>query len=420
MKTAYFPTGLADRYGISNLPPEHKLLLLGVCAHMDKKACGVIRLTDKVFSSLSFLPTVGRGVAEDLARRDLAAYNKDTREFFVIGCFEWNKTPDEAGAGSPWSIQVTNSLEEVLCRVVKGVVERSIEQAPSKKIESVPIPTNLLSALPRRGGVKWTASELLLLLILYVEQGGSAAGALVADFDCLGALCSLPPKTIFECCASLAAGEAILFDQNTSEIYVFARVKNALRGELPAIAEAVDNFHSKRLKIASKKHFFRTFKTYSNKSMTCFPKEVKRKISRKEGEVKGSTAALSLAEKGEQLLARGRLTSDANIIWDEQKVEKIFEFARAGGDEKVLQLIKDCQLPSEALRLCEESADLQQAARTRQQRVAIEAGQKIKEMVVGRVRNEMKNSQQLPKSFAKPRDPAFGRTPKTAALCEIT
>ncbi len=409
MKTAYFPLDLLNESEIADLSADHKLLLAGSSIHPVKTACGVIRLTDYVLTTLSFLPGVGQAVAADLARRDIAVYNPLTREFFIKKNFEWNKTPTEAGENSPWAAQVHFSLGKVSCPLVKAAVVESIsdadrEKAPAspedgdtakaaagqKKLPTVGVPTNLLTALPRTAtGKRWTTSELLLLLAMYVDQGGAAPGLLVADPDALGSLCSLPPKTVLECVDTLAAGAAIGFDSLTHETCVFARVKHATTKELPSIAEAVDNLHSRAVKHTAKRHFSRSFPTFSNKSTTSASKEKKGKIKEKERENKGTTAdaaglaasppaATAFLTKIEELRKNGARTKDADFDVDKRRLERIVDFAAAVGDSRILEVIQDCTYPLEALKACEAVPSLLEAVRNYKNPVLAAVSQSLK------------------------------------------
>ena len=356
MKTAYFPVGLLNEPDVIDLSADHKLLLGGSSIHPSRTACGVIRLTDFVFAQFGFLPG--------------AVYNYETREFFIKKNFSWNKTAKAAGAGSPWATQIESSLAQVRCRVVTAAVQAAIDAADAdpdtKRIETIGVPTNLLTAIPRSNGKRWTPSELLLLLAMYIDDNGMAPGLLVIDQDALGALCSLPAKTVLESADTLTAGGAIVFDVVTHETCVFARLKNATARELPNIAEAVDNLRSRSVKHASKKHFSRTFPTYSNKSTTSAPKEKKRKENKKKGEENKGTsadaadlvaasppAATAFLSKIEELRKNGARTKDVDLSTDKKWLDRIVDFAAAVGEQRVLEVIEGCHYPLEALRACE-------------------------------------------------------------------
>jgi len=379
MNTAYFPLGLLNEVDVIDLSADHKLLLAGSSVHFAKVACGVIRLTDYVLTTLSFLPGVGQAVAADLARREIAVYNPETREFFVKKYFCWNKTPAEAGEGSPWARQVGNSLRDVRCPAVREAVQAAIDSADgAEKLPTVGIPTNLLTALPRTpSGKRWTPSELLLLLALYIDQSGAAPGLLIADQDALGSLCSLPPKTVLECIDTLTAGEAIAFDSASHETYVFGRIKHATSNELGCIAEAVDNLRSRSVKHASKRHFSRSFPTFSNKSTTSAPKEKKGKENKKKGEENKGTsadaaglnaasppAATAFLTKIEELRKNGARTKEVDLATDKKRLDRIVDFAAAVGEQRVLEVIEGCHYPLEALRACEAVPSFLEAVRS--------------------------------------------------------
>lgn len=309
MKKVYYPTWLLDSPGVTNLSVEHKTLLAASAVSMSMTACGVIRLTDRVLATLGFLPSEGVSAALELQRRGLAVFNLETREFFARGFYKTNLTPTEAGEGSPWAYQNALDLRQVIAQEVAAAVREEIaaqDLCSGEKLNSVGVPTNILTAMPRlANGKAWQKTERLVLLALYTDSDGYAPGLLVVNYDAIGALCTLPPAAVVEACETLAAGGAICHSLTTGEACVFARLTNATAAEQKAMFNAVPNIRDVTVKRATNRHLKLKFPTRNQKSCAestaSAPKEKKvkenkaneRKVEEKQEAAPPSAAAVS-------------------------------------------------------------------------------------------------------------------------------
>lgn len=455
MQKVYFPSGLLNSDGIMDLAVEYKTLIATAMVHREMSACGVIRLTDYTLSTLGFLSGDGKSAALELHRRGQAVFDEQTREFFVLGFFRTNQTPSQAGAGSPWAKLVQISLDRIKSQEVKGAAMADIAAGDQAgvKFESVGVPTNLLSALPRvKFGTKWQKSERLLLLALYCDQTGHAPGLPVVDFDNLGQLCSLPPMTVAECCETLTHAEAITFDKDTGEACVFARIKNATTAELDQIDAALPEIKSTQVKRATKRHlkryrFAKISKTQTNTD-TCAPKEKKEKVNRKEGEAEeekiapASPAAAALtairssitspAPKGAASCPSGALSNQndlftahierllananeqgGNSSLDLSNIEKIKRIASAVGFGGVNEHLTYERLPSGAIKALN-AAGLDKAAGEVSAQAAAEAAERRRQASLAASAAEINaqaagGAMHISKFVSKPRDKNFGR-----------
>lgn len=387
MHQSYFPVGTLNSPDVAPLSADHKMLLAGYFFSRDTAACGIIPLTDATIAKFSLLPAVGIGIAHDFARRGQAVFNEETREFFYCGFFQTNLTPAEAGVDSPWARAVLSSLVKVRCPKVKEAAEREMEKEYLLKAARIPGPTNLLTALPRRqGGGKWTASELLVLVALFVDQDGPAPGIVCRDDDVTGALCSLPPMTVAKCYETLQAGGAIQTDGETGETLVFARLKSATEKGKKDLEIAVPELISTTLKRAAKRILKTRFPEMFQKSMACVPKErskqkkTEEKVEDKTGgaDAPAATAvsnqststsrpprpgscasgALSVQEgmalnDALDLLRQNGERKGGDLEWDRGTINKIRDLAAWIGDEReVVAAMAGERYPTAALKAC--------------------------------------------------------------------
>ena len=258
MESVFFPTSFFDAQAVAPLTAEYKLLLGGAATHRRLLPCGVIFLPDYVFQSIGITsPAAGIHLADELQRRGIAVFDRDSRAFFNLYHFHWNLTGTQAGEGSAWDNAVTTSLAHVP-PPLRSAVAQAMSIAPSKKISSPLCPTNLLSSLPAPGaGKKWVASELLVLLATYANPQQNDGGIFVVDFDALGAFCSLPAATVEQVLVTFNALNAVVFDPATREVFLPARMKNGKKKKVAF--SAVDEARSRRVKHAARQMFTKTF-----------------------------------------------------------------------------------------------------------------------------------------------------------------
>ena len=281
MESVLFPTGFFDTPDVASLPAEYKLLLGGAATHHRMQACGVIFLTDYVLSLLAIAPATGVHLADELQRRGIAVFDKDSRAFFNREHFHWHLTGRQAGEGSRWDLAIQASvagLPKDLDAIREEVVS-AMDVAPTKKLRATPCPTNLLTSLPVPGaGKKWSCSELLVMLTTYANPLQTEGGIFVVDYDATGALCSLPPAAVEQAFVTLSACCALVFDDKTREVFIPARMKNTKMKKVADAFSAVANARSRRVRHAARQQFTRTFKQtveeYRRKTTTYVPKDV--------------------------------------------------------------------------------------------------------------------------------------------------
>lgn len=279
MRAVLFPLGFLDLPDIENLSPELKLMAAGLSVHPQLSPCGVITLTDFTLVLLGILPSVGKQYAAELARRRVAAFDEETREFFLVRHFNWHRTGNEVGVKTPWAKAIDASLARVVSEKIKELVAAQLSSAPAAKLASVAVPTNLLSSLPAPGGgKKWGPTDLLVMLAVFANPAQTDAGGFVVDFDAMGALCSLPPQTVVESLTTFDAAKALIFDRETREVFLPARMKISHKRNAKSICETADSFGSRRVKFAAKRQFLRTFGKNHKTSMTCALEDVQRDV----------------------------------------------------------------------------------------------------------------------------------------------
>ena len=252
MEKVNFPLEYLERPEVERLESVYKLLLVASIIHPRRKACGVITLTSTVLKSVGVDRAVCNGVVKVLEDLQLAAFSQETLEFYVRGQFLWNKTPQEAGADSPWARQVEQSLRIVADERVADAIREDIEAAAATiKEPFCSVPANLLTSIQVKGiDQKWTSGELMLLVVCYSFSLGAAPGVFVADFELLGDLCSLPAANVSASLVILDKCGALAFDQETCEVVLTSRVKTAAAKEIKALYEAATGMRSRRLKQA--------------------------------------------------------------------------------------------------------------------------------------------------------------------------
>ena len=258
MESVLFPTGFFDDPAVAALNADYKLLLGGAATNTRLLPCGVIFLSDYVFQSIGITSSaLGVHLSEELQRRGIVIFERETRAFFNLYHFHWNLTGTQAGAGSDWDKAIKASLAHVPPQF-SGAVEQAMATAPARKMRAAACPTNLLSSLrPPGPGKKWATSELLVLLATYANPSQNDGGIFVVDFDAMGAFCSLPPATVEQAYITLDACGALVFDLSTHEVFLKARMK---KGKKKKVAlSAVDEARSRRVKHAARQMFTKTF-----------------------------------------------------------------------------------------------------------------------------------------------------------------
>lgn len=409
MKKVYFPTWLLDSAGVTNLSVEHKMLLAGTAVSSAMTACGVIRLTDRVLATLGFLPSDGISAALELQRRCLAVFNEETREFFHRGFFKTNLTPAEAGLDSPWAKQINWTIKQVIAQEVAAAVCEEIaaqDLREGEKLDSVGVPTNILTAMPRLAyGKSWQKTERLVLLALYTDSEGHAAGLPVVNYDAIGALCTLPAAAVDEACKTLSAGGAICYSPETGEACVFERITNANKGELKGIVDAASKIRDVQVKRALNRHLKLKLTTRNqknnDKSREYAPIEKKGSYSKQkeeEGKNNGDAnaspeAATAAAEDKtqtpgsaetpcasgadgwqgsdaqqaeswfEQLMRKGEGRSGTNYEKDRANIKKLRHAVDELGFRKVYDAAAGAEWPSAAAKNCDEAGIFREVAR---------------------------------------------------------
>ncbi|UCV03311.1 hypothetical protein [Dechloromonas denitrificans] len=201
--------------------------------------------------SLPLPADVYLGIVEDLYRRGIVTFDIETSEVYLHGSFTWHRVPgnDEM---DPWSRQVRAAVRNIQSARVRNAVETDLLEPPLARVPAVVVHSNLLTALPSRGGRSaWSASEMLVAFALAINPEQTPAGVFrPSSMDSLAAFASLPPATLIECVNSLAALGAVAYDPDTGEIFSAARLRCASGREhsrIAAIGNLIDShlvFHA--------------------------------------------------------------------------------------------------------------------------------------------------------------------------------
>ena len=164
----------------------------------------------------------------DLDRRGIVTYDPKTSEIYLHGSFTWHRVPG-ADEMDPWSRQVRAAFKKIQSDRVRKAVEAELLEPPLARVPAVVVHSNLLTALPSRGGQSaWSASEMLVAFALAINPEQTSAGVFrPSSTDSLAAFASLPLATLLECVNSLSALGAVAYDPDTGEIFSAARLRCA-------------------------------------------------------------------------------------------------------------------------------------------------------------------------------------------------
>lgn len=251
MNKSLYPVELLDRHGVADLPVEHKLVIVAAAVHPRLSCCAVLVLTQYVMRTLPLPADVYLGIAVDLDRRGIVTYDAETSEIYLHGSFTWHRVPSP-DVTDPWSRQVRTAVGKIQSLRIRNAVELDLLEPPLARVPAVIIHSNLLTALPSRGGQSaWSASEMLVAFALAINPEQTSAGIFrPSSMDSLAAFASLPLATLIECVNSLSAQGAVAYDPITGEIFSAARLRCASvrdHKRIAAIGNLIDShlvFHA--------------------------------------------------------------------------------------------------------------------------------------------------------------------------------
>lgn len=272
MEAVLLPRSLLDLPGVADLSGAQKYIFSGLCLLAD--ASGIVALTDFKCAGLGFLPSVALQLIHELASRGILVYDGDTKEVFINLWFHWQKTGTDK---DKWGKQRVSALLRARSAGIVAAVNKAIETAPAEKIASVLVPGNILTSLRHPApGRKWEATPQLLLLSLYLWPSMTWAGVCVVDYDALSSYVSGGGAAqIVGHLRDLDEAGIVVFDYDTGELFLPARLKNA-RGEwhMKEILDSRAQCVSHRIKTNFSRVYKRTFGKFPSNTTDCAPVEL--------------------------------------------------------------------------------------------------------------------------------------------------
>lgn len=271
MESLRFPRAFLESPEIVYLSGAQKFLLAGII--LMANPAGVLILDDLKCVKLSFLPSVAAQLLSELVTRRLLAFDAVTKEVFVSSWFHWQNSPDQVGQEptNDWGIKVSTAISHICSENIRSAVDSAVLVAPAEKLDWVQVPGNLLTSIRHPpGGKRWEATPLLLFLALYTQPTMSWAGVCVADYECLAMFASASgPSQIVGHLRDLDDAESIVFDHDTGEIFVKARLRKASTKHMDEILSGRLELVSHRIKTNFSMVFKQTFGISPNKTISC-------------------------------------------------------------------------------------------------------------------------------------------------------